>query len=399
MSGKTLLFGVTALATALAGEATANTTAHLHHGSLPHISNEIDEKDPPLLVEVAYTGEAMANVSGGASRGTEYLDNLDVVLEADMERLIGLPATQLHVYGLYNNGASISAHVGDSFATSNIEADSRHRFRLYEAWVQHQITPSLSLKAGLYDLNSEFDALETSGLFVGSAHGIGVDISQTGQNGPSIFPVTSLAVRVEKQLTSGVKLRAAVLDGVPGNPDRPGRTTIRFNRGDGLLTIGEVELPLEEGRVLLGHWRYTGRFDRFSGGMARGNAGTYLRGEKRISKWQDTRVDAFARLGTAPGKFNMFDRFVSAGLKVTGVFDSPSDEAGVAIASARTSRHYRDTTFADKTETVVELSYRREVLSFLSVQPSLQVVFNPGADPGLRTAIVPGIRTELSFQF
>lgn len=51
------------------------------------------------------------------------------------------------------------------------------------------------MRIGLYDLNSEFDALDDAGLFINSAFGVGTDIGLTGVNGPSIFPVTSLAVR------------------------------------------------------------------------------------------------------------------------------------------------------------------------------------------------------------
>lgn len=384
--------------------AASHNDGHTDAGALPHshthADKEIDEVQPPVLFELTYTSEVMGNISGGISRGAEYLDNLDMVLEVDMERIAGIGGTKLHVYGLYNNGASISARVGDSFATSNIEADSRHQFRLYEAWLETALTPSLSVKAGLYDLNSEFDTLETSGLFVGSAHGIGVDISQTGLNGPSIFPVTSLAVRVEKEFSSAARLRAAVLDGVPGNPDRPGRTSVKFGANEGVLAIAEFEWSPREAKLLAGHWRYTARFDNFDGGRARGNAGYYVRGETKIWERHETRLDIFARVGTARARFNMFDRFMSAGIKATGIVGSNADEAGIAIATARTSRRYRNSiTAADDHETALEMTYRREILPFLTVQPSLQFVFNPSADPTLKTAVVPGIRTELSFRF
>ncbi len=365
-----------------------------------HAHDEINEVHGPVLFEVTYTGEVLSNVDGGVGKATRYLDNLDIVMEADLDALVGWQGAELHVYGLYNNGKSISDHVSDSFAVSNIETGTQ-ALRLYEAWIEQKFASGLSLKLGLYDLNSEFDALESSGLFVGSAHGIGADISQSGLNGPSIFPSTSLALRFEKSFESGAKIRAAILDGVPGDPDHPKRTAISLGSGDGALAIAEVEVPLAggEGRLLAGHWRYTGRFDDFDGGQRRDNAGLYLRGETLLMQKNDRRLDGFVRLGIANGKLNMYDAFTSAGVKLTGLFAADrSDEAGFAVASAWTSDDYRRTTGSGKSETVFELTYKRAVLPFLTLQPSMQYVRSPSADPAIEDALVMGLRAEISFR-
>ncbi|WP_222874162.1 carbohydrate porin [Hankyongella ginsenosidimutans] len=134
--------------------------------------------------------------------------------------------------------------------------------RLYEAWLQHDLpNERASLRFGLYDLNSEFDALATASLFINSAHGIGVDIGQSGQAGPSIFPLTSLSARLEVAVTPALRVRVAVLDGVPADPDRPRRTAVKLGNGDGVLTIGEVDYTLGPARVIAGYWRYTAPFE------------------------------------------------------------------------------------------------------------------------------------------
>src|SRR5690606_14511537 len=75
----------------------------------------------PISLEVAYTADVMGNVAGGVQRGARYLDNFDVVLGADLEALTGWTGATLGVYGLYNNGNSISDLVGDTQGVSNIE--------------------------------------------------------------------------------------------------------------------------------------------------------------------------------------------------------------------------------------------------------------------------------------
>jgi porin len=353
--------------------------------------------DKPWNFEVVYTAELMGNAAGGVERGTRYLDNLDIVFDADLERMVGWTGAQLWLYGLYNNGNSISDLVGDAQAVSNIETGTR-AIRLYEAWVDQKFGDSASLRVGLYDLNSEFDALDASGLFVSSPHGIGTDFAQSGQNGPSIFPSTSLAARVAFTPAEGWAVRAAVLDGVPGDPARPARTAVRLGKGDGALLVGEVEAPLAGGKLLLGHWRYTAAFDRTDGaGAETGNSGSYVRAQLPLTRRDDGTLDGFIRAGVASSRFNMFDRFLSGGLNFTGWVKGRDEDAfGIAIAAAFTADPYRAATVAATSEVAIELTYRAQVTPWLAIQPNAHYVRRPSADPGVADAVVLGVRTEWS---
>ena len=373
---------------------------HYPHSHI-HAPGEIDEEQDPIIIDATYTFDLWRAASGGVRRGTRYLDNLDVVAEADMERLIGWDGAFIHIYGLYNNGRSLTDLLGDAQATSNIETGTK-AVRLYEAWINQRIGTSASLKVGLYDLNSEFDALDAGGLFMGSAHGIGTDISQSGLNGPSIFPSTSLSARIAFEPAAGWTVRAAILDGVPGHPSRPKRTAIKLGGGDGALLIGEIEAPLPEGKLLFGHWSYTAHFDDFASGSARGNDGWYVRGEHRLTHetaQPDQGLSGFFRLGIANGRFNTFGSFASAGLNYKGpIKGRDKDQMGIAVATAFTSSRYRLTVPSDKSEVAFELTYRASVADWLSVQPNVQYVINPGANPSLRNAIAFGLRTELTIR-
>ncbi|MEX6634801.1 carbohydrate porin, partial [Hyphococcus lacteus] len=185
------------------------------------------DNEPALAFELDYTSDLWGNASGGSQTGVRYLNNVDATLAVDLDTLGVIPNTTVFVYGLYNNGEAFSGDlVGDAQVVSNIEAPVE-AVRLYEAWIEHEFLNGLaSLKAGLYDVNSEFDALETSSLFINSAHGIGTDIGQTGENGPSIFPITSLGVRGAFQVSEQWTVRAAILDATPGNPSALKRTSV-----------------------------------------------------------------------------------------------------------------------------------------------------------------------------
>ncbi|MCP3731041.1 carbohydrate porin [Sphingomonas sp. MG17] len=365
-----------------------------------HAGDEESEGSGPISLELTYTAEVTGNAAGGLQRGARYLDNFDVVLGADLERLTGWTGASLGVYGLYNNGNSISDLVGDAQAVSNIETGTR-AVRLYEAWLDQKIGDKASLRVGLYDLNSEFDALDASSLFVSSPHGIGTDFAQSGRNGPSIFPSTSLAARLQIEPAEGWVVRAAILDGVPNDPNRPAHAVIRLGKDEGALLVGEVQAPLAggEGKVLIGHWRYTAAFELTDGsGAERGNSGTYIRAELPLAHQPDGKIDGFARLGTASGRFNMFDFFASAGLKFTGwIPGRGEDEFGIAVAAAFTAEPYRTLTGASPAEVALEATYRTQLTPWLAVQPNLHYIRRPSADPTVADALVLGIRSEISF--
>src|SRR3546814_19744526 len=120
--------------------------------------------------------------------------------------------------------------------SADVGSSDLRALRLYEAWIDQKIGDAASVRIGLYDLNSEFDALDTAGFFVSSPHGIGPDFAQSGRNGPSIFPAPSLAARVAISPAPGWTVRAALLDGVPGHPDHPPRTAPRLGLGPGAGT-------------------------------------------------------------------------------------------------------------------------------------------------------------------
>ncbi len=209
-----------------------------------HVGAEEAAAPSLLTLEGVYTGEVMSSVDGGLREGTRYLDNVDLMLSLDGAVAFGIEGLSFFAYGLYDNGGAISGDlVGDAQGVSNIEADAA--VRLYELWVNQDLGFA-SVRVGLYDLNTEFDAIDTAGLFVNPSHGIGPDYAQSGLNGPSIFPVTSLGVRLAAPI-GGSLLKFAALDGVPGDPAHPKRTSIRFDEGDGALLAWEMERAWEAG--------------------------------------------------------------------------------------------------------------------------------------------------------
>src|SRR5690348_9145539 len=194
--------------------------------------------------ELAYTTDYWSAISGGTGGHDRVIANLDLVLPADLDRLFGLARTRALVHVIHNNGASFSGDVtGDLQAISNIETGTRMT-RPLQAWVEHHgHRNDWSVRVGLYDVNSEFDSLDASGVFLSGAHGMGTDIAQSGRNGPSTFPITSLGIRFARTLSPSTVLRIAVLDGVPDDAENLQRSTININAQEGAFSIAESISP------------------------------------------------------------------------------------------------------------------------------------------------------------
>lgn len=369
----------------------------------PRSANERAEH--PVTVSAVYTADIRGNVDGGVKRGTRYLDNLDLQVAIDADRLVGWRGARMFVYGIYDNGVSISRLVGDIQTISNIETKVPAA-RLFEAWVEQDVGRNGSIKAGLYNLNSEFDTTQSGGLFLISSHGIGSDISQTGRGGPSIFPVTSLAVRGELKLGEHWLGRVAVLDGVPGDPNRPKRTAIKLSRQDGALIIGEVNYLRGGTKAAIGAWGYTARFDPLlpSAASGRGNKGVYVFAEHRLT---GTRADDAAglagwlRFGVADTRYNPIASYLGGGLVYTGVTAGRADDQiGLSFASANLGDRYRrsQALAGDPTgnrEVVIEAVYNAVLAPWLSVQPDVQYVVNPGGSSDLADVLVIGLRIKI----
>ena len=353
-----------------------------------------EEETPAVDLSAVYTFDVWRNARGGLRRGWRYLDNLDVTLTVDAERALGWRGATLFAYGLYNNGASLSGDlVGDAQTVSNIETGVRAA-RLYEAWAEQRFAGDrASIKAGLYDLNSEFDTTGAGSLFLLSSHGIGPDLGQSGENGPSIFPNTSLAVRADYRIGKAWAVRAAAFDGVPGDPSRPARTAVKLGRGDGALLVGEVAYERDGTKAAVGAWTYTARFDAIEGGRRGGSEGVYLLVEYPLAA---SGLAGFARLGFADADINPIGRYAGGGLVQTGLLRR-DDQAGLSLAIAGFGAPYRRASAADAREVIIEATYRTPLNGWLTVQPDLQYVINPGGDPAVADALVLGLRVEVGF--
>ncbi len=363
-----------------------------------------DETTAPITIEASYKSDVMGVVDGGVAHGARWLDNLNLMAGFDLDGLVGWRGATAYVNVLNNLGGRPNDLAGTIQGVNNIEV-SAARLKVYEAWVE-QAFGNVSVRAGLYDLNSEFYQNDASGLLIAPPFGIGSELSATGPNGPSIFPSTALAARITANIGEGY-VRAAVINAKAGTIGDDQGVDI-FGR-DGTLIIGEFGWT-GRGKIALGAWRYSkdqpviDAPDISPGGTAHLSQGLYATIEQPLfAKDGGATVSAFARGGISDGYTTPFSGGWQAGLLADHVFAGrPASSFSLGVGRAVLSRRYRAGSLAggmplEKGETAIEVTYKDEILPGLSLQPDLQYIVNPSADPTVANAMVVGLRVQFDF--
>jgi len=379
---------------------------------LSSFSNSIlaQEKNPffqNVETGFTYSADIFANVNGGIETGLRYMDNIDVEVGFEAKGL------SFYIYGLGNQGKSISEIVGDLQVISNIDTDNS--WRLFEAWFLKKLPKiNSSLLIGLYDLNSEFDVINGGGLFLNSSHGIGPDFSSSGITGPSIFPLTSLSARLKINPIKGVSVKFAVLDAVPSNPENTLGTSVYLRDSEGALFISEIsfsrfgsdsESLLNRGvneetpfRLVFGGWKYSQERSGWLGEME-SDHGLYAIGELSF----ENGLSVFGRTGAANRDVNRFNYYVGAGLTFSGLSKHRvQDMLGLSISLPINSDDFvfveeRNGNNYSENETNIELTYLWIVSDRVSFQFDTQYIQNPNQAPEIDDAFVIGLRSVFGF--
>lgn len=357
-----------------------------------------------------YTADALWNVHGGLREGSAYLDLVLLAAGVDAERTLGWDGVTLFLSGFRRNDPTFSErYVGDSLLVSSIDASSPAQF--LEAWGEWRFEAAGegSLRLGLYDLSAEFDVLDSRAVFLNAAYGTGQDLAQSGLNGPSMYPITALGARLAWAPDGHMLLKAAVVDGVPGDPEKRGRSRLHLSSTEGALWIVEATGGTEHVRGGAGYWRYTAEFPALHSpdgevDARNDNAGGYVMLELAsgpAAGFDEPRWLGFARAGAAEERINVFDRFYAAGIVLRSAWPGKHGSyLGLAASEARVGSGYRrqragEGLTTDDCERNVEVTWRVPIGRYAALQPDLQYVQNPSGDPRIPDAWVVGMRIEL----
>ena len=347
-------------------------------------------------IEASSITDVLGNVDGGLKRGFRVLEKADITANYAGDDH-GIPGFSAFV-GVQITGATLFSErlVGDAQTVSNIDAPAG--LRLSNAWVAREFDGRGGIKAGVIDLNTEFDVQATGALFLNSSFGIGPDFSQSGGNGPSIFPTTGLGMVGWWMPGGHWQIKAGVFEGTPGDSAHPGRTSFSFKDDEGALLVAEARNQITPNFSLgVGAWRYTSSFDAIDPlrGRLSGNSGYYAIADGLLyadPAGENTGLSGWLRAGLADARINPIANSIGGGLVYTGPFGRMADQVGIGFSRVQFGQPARLASGGGLAETTFEASYSFNINDRLTLQPDLQYVVSPSGDPTLGNALVVGSR-------
>jgi porin len=365
-----------------------------------------------------HVGEWQANVSGGVSRGGDYIGRLEGVLDLDFARLAGWQGLHFHVngYQIHGSGLSRDRIANNLMTASYIEALATTR--LSELWLdQRFLSDQLGIRFGQLAADTEFNISSYANQFINSTFGWPAIMAANLPSGGPAYPFATPGTRAKFDPDRNVSWLLAVFDGDPagpgeGDPQTRNRYGVNFRVQDPPLVIGEAQYRYNQekgsaglaGSMKLGAWGYFGR----SGGDAEAAAGPG--GNRDLAElwghfgiygvidqqvWRpatgeaDKGVGVFARASASPSDRNPIDLYVDGGIVFAGLIRGrPGDVLSFGAAYARVSSRLRglDTDLpliTDRASTiphfeaVLEVNYQAQILPGLQIDLDIQRLVHP----------------------
>lgn len=396
----------------------------------------------------SYYGEVMGNPTGGFSQGSIYDGRAKIVVDLDLEKIIGWKGLSFHgnAYQIHGHGLTRD-HIGNLLTATSVEA--LPSTRLYKASFDQKLSDKLSVRFGQFPADAEFVVSDNAvSQFVNTTFGWpALNQSNLPSAGPA-YPLTALGVRLKYDPNDNLTLMLATFDGDPagpgkGDPQQRNNDGLNFRLKDAPFTIAEAQLHYKDaesiiglpGTIKVGGWYHAGRFDdqRFDANGApiaatsaaprRLSTSHALYGviDQQIYRLPggdaSNGINVFGRITAAPADRSLIDLYIDGGLKFSGfVPGRPDDTIGLGFAYARIG----DGRLADKDavalgstipvrnyEAVVELSYIAQIAPGWTVEPDLQYIIHPSglvSDPtsndpakAIGDATVVGVRTLIRY--
>jgi len=387
-----------------------------------------------------YTNDILANMSGGHRRGVINQGKLDMALQLDLQKLIGMQGLTFfaNVFVIHNTGRIRRDYVGGINTIAAIEAVPT--VRLSELWLEQKLGGDLaSVRFGQLAADVEFFFSGLSTLLLQSDWAT-IAATNMSSGGPA-YPLSTPGVRLKIDPTPNLSLLFAVFNGDPAGPG-PGdeqarnRYGLNFRVQDPPLLMAEAQFrtnraPGDTGlasTVKVGGWAHLGRFNdqRFANDgtlianpagsriplARRGNWGLYGVAEQQVYRPAggdaDSGISLFGRVSVSPSDRNLVSFYADGGVVFAGMIASrPDDKFGFGVIYSRFSDSVRafDRDVAAFTglpvvvrdyELNIEATYLAQIRPGLTVQPVLTYVIHPNGDRS-RNAVVGGMRTMVRF--
>src|SRR5689334_22775036 len=194
---------------------------------------------------VTYIGELLGNPVGGAKPGFVYEDRINLAVDADLEKLLGLKQLAFHANVFQIDGGGLSrGSLLNYLDVSGIEA--LPTTRLYEFWLEQKWGTKLALRAGQLAADSEFMTAKYTDVFTNASLGWPAGFSLNMTSGGPSPPLAAMGARVRGDVSDNLTLIGGIFNGDtagpgPDDPQLRNRYGVNFRINDPPLMLGEAQ--------------------------------------------------------------------------------------------------------------------------------------------------------------
>ncbi len=372
-------------------------------------------EDKGITFPVSYTIDVLGNPVGGASRGTAYTGVLGLGAHIDFQKLAGWQGASFGTQWYWIDGQDLSAkHINNRFTVDGLASFST--FRMNSLWFQQNLfSDKISLRAGILSLDTEFENSSVGGLFINTVFGWSPFLANNIPNGGPNYPMGAPGVRLALNPVDWFTYQGAITQGnvYAPNVNRHGFRW-RLNNDIGYLFIQEAIFHLNPsgkywGNYRFGSWIFSGQTPSPADENVNqhDNYGFYFMGDQMIlptsTEDKNQGLAAFTHIAFDPPHRNLFQFYVDGGLTYTGPLSCrPNDSIGIAFAYGQLSEGAvigatDGIGSSCNGEFLLEATYRLQLTGWMTLQPDLQYIVQPGGVEGIPNALVVGLRASVNF--
>lgn len=376
------------------------------------------DKNRPLLSArgldffATYTSQIWGNVAGGSKQGATYTGLMQFGLNGDLEKAIGWRGGSFNTVWLWIAGGSPTTDLtGALFPASGTE--SPPGFRALDLWLQQNFfDDALTLRAGLFNIDRDFTLSKNAALMLNAEFGWPL-LYNGNLGGQPAYPFASPGLYGSVSPGGGWKLQATVMQGnvwPPGN--NPTNFYWQIDRMNGLLCAGEAQYAWDKaplpGAAKFGALLNTG-YSEYVDGTGEAWGDSFFYGIIDQTLWREPGCSADCPQGLSwfnrTGFSGTLDRSVIGLLFNTGlVYDGPlpgrdNDAAGIGLVWTQLSPGQAAQLQGSNrgTEIVFEATYQAQLTPWLSLQPDVQFIMQPGGSTAVPNALLVGMSASISF--
>lgn len=376
-----------------------------------------DWSDKGLGIGGSYTTDLLGNPVGGKRQGFAYYGQLQLILAADLGKLIGWHDAYFVASMFDSAGSNLSRnYIGNYFNVT--EVASIPTVVLGQVYFEQRfLDDKLSVKLGRMGVGSDFVIMDMFNLYVGGIDGhTPVFVWNTFWSG-SATPTWAGVLKAEPH--EDITLRAGVYQATTANRVIANHgLNMEFNPSDGVEIFGEagwktkVHTAWDEGTAMPGEHKFGGywsnwEYTAFGGGTAANTWGLYWIGQQMVWRERaqsDEGVTLWYSFVCAPSdNVSRFPFFNGAGAGWQGALPGRDKDwilfgSYVGTMSRDFASVQQDLGLGDPTyEWVMEGDYRAQITPWLYVMPCVQWIISPGGTGRIPNALVLGAEIGVTF--